>query len=107
MQLNHHQKRIAAFALLIVTINYFLACSYYKPINVNANNDQTKQSSLKQLNEKGKYFILRKGKNSYALNNIVLDEAKMTLSAKPDQIPMEHSVYVLHKEKSAYRYDKS
>ncbi len=107
MKLSHHQKKVTAFALLIITINYFLGCTYYKPIIADTYNDQTKQSSLKELNAKGKYFILRKGKNSYNLTNVMLDDTKMTLSAKSEQIPSVHSVYVSHKEKTPYKYQKS
>ncbi|HEX6845706.1 MAG TPA: hypothetical protein VF144_01950 [Chitinophagaceae bacterium] len=107
MKLNHHQKKVAAFALLFITINYFFGCTYYKPIAAEAYNDQTKQTSLRELNAQGKYFILRQGGYSYALTNVVLDETRMTLSAKPDQIPPEHSVYTSHKEKDKYKYLKS
>src|SRR4051812_16682087 len=107
MKLNYRQKRITALGLLIIAVNYFLGCTYYKPINVNANSAQTKQSTLKDLNAKGKYFILRKGNTSYSMTNVVLDETKMTLSAKPDQIAIEQTAYVLHKERSAYTYNKS
>jgi len=107
MTLNYHQKKVTAFALLIITINYFLGCTYYRPIIADTYNDQTKQSSLKELNAKGKYFILRKGENSYSLTNVVLDDAKMILTAKPYQIPPEHSVYVSHEAKTPYTYQKS
>jgi len=106
MTISHHQKQITAFIFLIASIPYFIGCKYYKPIAASAYNDQTKQSSLRELNTQGKYFILRKGKHSYALTNVVLDETKLTLTAKPDPVPLEHEVYVTNKKKGQYVYYK-
>ena len=105
MTLCHRLKRFTAFILLIASINYFLGCKYYKPIAVDAYNNETKGSSLKELNTKGKYFILRKGENAYALSNVSVDDAKMTLTAKPETVPPEHEVYISTK-KNRYQYSK-
>lgn len=107
MNLNHHQKKFSAIALVIISISYFLGCSYYKPIIVETYNNEKKHSSIRELNTQGKYFILRKGRHSYVLTNILLDEAKMTLSANPDEIPPEHLVHVSHKTSKPYIYSKS
>lgn len=107
MKLGHHQREVTAFILLIITVNYFLGCRHYRPIAAEAYNDKTKESSLRELNSQGKYFILRKGEHNYALTNVMLDETKMTLTAKPGQLAPEHSVYVLHKANTPYKYSKS
>jgi hypothetical protein len=87
-------------------VNSLTGCKYYKPVAATAYNDQTKHSSLRELNDEGKYFILRKGTYSYSLNNVVLDDTKMTLTAKADTIPADHKVYIKHKKKK-YSYNKS
>jgi len=107
MTVGHHQKKIAAFFLLVLSVNYFIGCKYYKPVMAEAYNDASKDSSLKQLNAQGRYFILRKGTHSYALSNVVLDDTKMSLSAKPDSIPPVHQVYLLNTNKKKYIYSKS
>ena len=106
MTFSHRYKKFTAFLLLIASINYFVGCKYYRPISVDAYNNETKSSSLKQLNTEGKYLILRKGENIYALTNVTLDDTKMTLTAKPDPVPKVHQVYVSAK-KNHYSYAKS
>jgi len=105
MTLCRRLERFTAFFLLISSINYFFGCKYYKPIAVDAYNNETKGSSLKELNTKGKYFILRKGGYAYALSNVSIDDTKMTLTAKPETVPPEHEVYVSAK-KNRYPYSK-
>ncbi|HSB91992.1 MAG TPA: hypothetical protein VLC28_02690 [Flavitalea sp.] len=105
--MNPLQKKVAACLFLLVPIMYFESCKFYKPITKEAYNDQSKDSSLSALNAQGRYFILRKGYYSYSLTDLVLDANKMTLTAKPGEIPRQHSVYVLHKENKPYKYSKS
>src|SRR6478735_9018919 len=105
MKLNHQQK-VIAFILIIAIVNSLTGCKYYKPVAAAAYNDQSKDSSLRELNEEGKYFILRKGAYSYSLNNVVLDDTKMTLTAKADTIPAYHKFYIKSKKKK-YSYNKS
>src|SRR5262245_53967667 len=107
MKLYHHQRSIAAFILFIYSITFITGCTYYKPVVVNTPTEETKKTSIKELNTQGKYFILRKGNYSYALSNITLDDTKLTLTAKPEHIPLPHRVYVEHKKKTSYKYTKS
>src|SRR5688572_25643578 len=106
MKVHFHQQNVIAFILLFAIVSSLTNCKYYKPVAAVAYNDSTKHSTLRQLNEKDKYFILRKGGNSYALSDVMLDDTKMVLTAKPDVIPPEHLAYITHKKKR-YGYNKN
>ena len=107
MSFSHHQKKIAAFFFVLLSVYYLTGCKYYKPVMAEAYNDESKKTTLKKLNSEGKYFILRKGTHSYALTNMVLDDTRMTLTARPDSIPPVHEVYVSNTNKKKYIYAKS
>ena len=107
MTLSPLQRKITAFIFLIASINYLTGCKYYKPVATDTYNNETKESSLKELNAKGKYFILRKGEHSYALSNIVLDDAKMTLTGTAGTVPPNHMAYASNPKKGHYAYSKS
>ncbi len=107
MSISPAQKKISAFILLIACINLFMGCHrYYMPVKINTPTVQQKQTSLQRLTDENKYFILRKGTQSFALSNILLDQAKMTLAADLSAVPPEHQVYVQNK-KASYKYSKA
>ncbi|MEJ7741037.1 MAG: hypothetical protein WKF97_26765 [Chitinophagaceae bacterium] len=68
---------------------------------------EMKQTTLKKLDDENRYFILRKGSNSYSLKNIILNQDKMTMTANLFQVPPEHQVYLKANRKSKYHYSKS
>src|SRR5438045_5461110 len=95
MDLNHLQKKTTAFVLLVACINFFMGCNrYFKPVEMPAPTVETKQSTIKKLSVQNKYFILRKGIHSYALNNIILDQEKMTMTANLSEVPDVHQLYL-------------
>ena len=107
MKLNPGQRTVIAFIIIITAASSLPGCRYYKPVVVSpAYNDSTRNSALKELNKEGKYFILRKGKYNYSLNNVVLDDTKMTLTAEVDTIPFDHKLYIQHKKRQ-YSYAKN
>src|SRR5436190_3389569 len=108
MKLSFFQKKAVAFILLIASINYFMGCHrYFRPIVIHTTSVENKQAKLKELSGEDKYFILRKGSNSYALSNIILDQTKMTLTANVGEVPPEHGVYLKKGKKPRYIYSKS
>src|SRR5438045_3295282 len=105
MRLSFLQKRVVAFILLISCINLFMGCHrYFRPVAVNATTIDTKQTTIKKLSDENRYFILRKGKNSYALTNMMLDQSKMTLTANISEVPAEHRLYL---KNASYKYIKA
>ena len=62
MKLSLLQKKVVAFILLIACINLFMGCHrYFRPVRIDAPTVEKKQTSLKELSNENRYFILRKG----------------------------------------------
>lgn len=94
MKLNLFQKKVFAFIMLVSCINLFIGCHrYYRPVIINTPTVEKKQATVRSLSSEDRYFILRKGNNSYSLNNILLDESKMTLTANISSLPRQHQLY--------------
>ncbi len=107
MKLSHSQKKVSACILLISCINLFLGCHrFYKPVVINAPTVETKHTTLKRLSTEDKYFILRQGYNSYSLNNLVLDETNMSLTATIGKIEPAHQLYVDKDDNTRYIFKK-
>jgi hypothetical protein len=108
MKLSLLQKKLVAFIMLISCVNMFMGCHrYFSPVKVNAPTAATKQTSIKNLNEENKYFILRQGDMSYALDNMVIDEVNMTLTAKVGEIPLVHQAYTNENSRAKHIYKRS
>jgi hypothetical protein len=107
MRLKTTQKKVVAFILLISCINLFMGCHrFFIPVKVNTPSLENKQTTLKNLSNEDRYFILRKGYHSYTLSNVILDQTKMTLTANVSGVPQEHQLY-LQKRKPVYSYSKA
>lgn len=107
MQAHPLVRKIVAYILLFSCVNFFLGCQrFYRPVKVDAPSVHNKHSSLKQLADQNRYFILRKGNESYSLNNIALDQKQMTLSSNVDDVSADHQLYIRERTKS-YNYSKS
>ncbi|MEO8794716.1 MAG: hypothetical protein ABI390_04565 [Daejeonella sp.] len=100
-------RKIVAYILLFSCVNLFFSCHrFYRPVGVNTSNVENKQSTLKQLAQEDRYFILRKGTDSYSLNNLVFDQTAMTLTANLGGVPLEHQRYAKLR-KNRYTYSKA
>jgi hypothetical protein len=107
MKLSQLQKKVLAFTLLISCINLFLGCHrFYKPVVINAPTAESRHATIKKLSTEGKYFILRQGYNSYALDDLVLDETKMTLTATIDKLSPRHQLYADNDDHARYLFKK-
>lgn len=104
MILSSSQKKISASLLLVACMNLFMGCNrFYKPVNVGGRSGQNSQTVIKDLNQAGKYFILRKGTESYSLSHIVIDPDKLALTANLGVVPEDHRLYIDHPNEFRYR----
>ncbi len=102
------QKKIVAYMLLFSCVNLFVGCNrFYRPVEVNSPNLESKNLSLRQLTGEGRYFILRKGKESYSLSDIVYSQPAMTLTASVHQVRSNHNLYTQAQKKTRRIYVKS
>ena len=99
-------KKIVASILIVACFNLFIGCHrYYIPVRLNSSTIETKENSLKKLKEENRYFILRKGLQSYSMSNLVLDETNMELTADLSSVPPIHRLYIQSK-RANFKYSK-
>jgi len=95
MTLTTLQKKFFAFIMLVSCVNLFMGCNrYFKPVVLHTPTAETKQASLKKLDTENKFFIIRNKDHSYAMKNLVLDEAHMAINASLQEIPKGHHLYI-------------
>jgi hypothetical protein len=86
-----------ALILLLISCHRF-----FMPVQQNTGSPAASGNYI-AANSQQKYFILRKGVNSYAIRDIIVDQQAMTLSGHLSPVPAEHQLY-LNAEKSKMRY---
>lgn len=106
MILSPDSKKIFAIILLVACFNLFIGCHrYYMPVTLNSPTVEKKESNLKNLSGENRYFILRKGVQSYTMSNLVLDDTNMTLTADISDVPPNHRLYIKNKN-GKHQYSK-
>ena len=107
MNISPATKKIFAFVLIIACFNLFLGCRrYYMPVKLNSPTVEKKENSLKLLSQEDRYFILRKGSQSYTMSNLLLDKTNMTLTADLSRVPPDHRLYIQAKNSRYQFYSK-
>ena len=91
--------------LALCTLNLTTSCSYYK---VKRLDTSTKSISdhVKAFNQQEKYVIINTPKNSWHLNNVVLNEDDMSLSGMLSYLSSEHITTNNRIEDKTYRYKR-
>jgi hypothetical protein len=92
--------------LLLVSIQLFSSCQYYKATNQNISTNYKKSSITDSLAKTDRYFILRNGSASYNMNNLVLSGDKKSVTFIVDSVGENHMKHIQN-GKEKYTYDKN
>ncbi|CAN5653192.1 hypothetical protein BH10BAC2_BH10BAC2_00830 [soil metagenome] len=98
-------KRMTICIAIATAMTLPVSC-YQKFYKVDRNNSSVNFSSILQ-SEKGKYFILRSGSNSFYMDSIVISEDNKSLRCTLEHLPEEHLNYLIVNVKAGISYSKS
>ncbi len=88
--------------MLLMTLS---SCNhYYKAITTAAPNTT---ASFNDFKDTQKYYILRNGKEAYAMKNISISDNRENLQCTLEDLPMEHQVYAYNGDNPKLKYKTS
>lgn len=94
LQKHRWLKRGISVFLLIAFLNLSIRCNYYLAHTYQNLSTQDAKNKMSQTLGQNKYFILHSGNRAYAMFNIVIDSADMSIHGTLDFIPGSHMLYV-------------
>lgn len=90
--------------IYITAILVFSSCNnYYKAITINKPGNS---ASIDSLNKEHKYFILRDGKQAFAMIQLVITTDQETIECNLDSLPDEHKLHLTNGKKGKMIYGK-
>ncbi len=96
----------AIFGITAIPLFFLLTgCrNFYKATAANAGN---LEQNLNNGNYARRYFILRDGPDSYAMNSVSISDDRATLTCRLDTLPAEHSLHLTNGRNGKMRYKKT
>ncbi len=103
----HYSKTISRALITAGLLLIFISCHrYFMPVRQDTGTPANTGSFI-TTNSVQKYFILRKGENSYSLHDIIVDQQAMTLRGRLGTVPPAHRLYLEAKRNSLiYKEDE-
>ena len=97
-------KNLLAGFFITVTLSY--CHNFYKATKANTTSISQTSSSITELKQQKRYFILRSGNRSYFMQALSLSDDKRTLNTTLDTLSPYHQLYLTHGRKGKMMYKK-
>ena len=102
--LNQFKILFTGFFIMVV-----LSCchNYYKATKANTTGISQTSTSINQLKQQSRFFILRSGSKAYYMKTLSLSDDQRTLNAILDTLPPNHKLYLTYGRKGKMLYKKN